>query len=433
MRKKKKRPDREEERIDDLSSSAAGNPGSQRVGADVVTGTPHALPAGNVDGHLSQLLSWLNSHVGATSGAHAASAISALAVSGSPNSLPSGSSSLQLSQLLSFINDHLNDSADAHDASAISADTHNHIAGTTVQAQLEEIVDDLESQTGGSAGASRVGADAVSGSPNSLAAGTVDSQLSELLTDINNHQNDSSGAHPASAISVADSGGNLNASNVETALSEILNALEDDHYRGNETNAGQHKAIHQPDFGTGRVLLWDAAGNGSSGAHLRVYADSDYIWFTLNASWNGSAWARDSTGNYAGGFRFSRSAFELFHDNSFDATFTDWSRTWRIPMSLTINSAFEMTGSTREVGRLGYETHNTYNATRNMAVGGANTFRSRFPSTPSSITFSETSSYNSPDPPGLWDADRDGFGFFDYVNVSANSTLYWFGTYTAIA
>jgi len=68
-----------------------------------------------------------------------------------------------------------------------------------------------------------------------------------------------------------------------------------------------------------------------------------------------------------------------------------------------------------------------------MAVGGANTFRSRFPSTPSSITFSETSSYNTDGPPGLWDADRDGFGFFDYVNVAANSTLYWFGTYTAVA
>jgi len=92
-----------------------------------------------------------------------------------------------------------------------------------------------------------------------------------------------------------------------------------------------------------------------------------------------------------------------------------------------------MTGTTQEVGRLGFETHNTYNATRTMAVGGANTFRSRFPATPSSITFTETSSANAGGLPSLWDADRDGFGFFDYVSVASNTTIYWFGTYTAVA
>jgi len=378
-----------DEVVDDLSASAAGNPGAQRVGADAVSGTPHALTASNVDSHLSQLLGWLNAHLAAASG--------------------------------------------AHNASAIAAAVHSYIAGTTVQAQLQEIVSDLALQTAGSAGASRIGADSVSGSPNALAAGTVDSQLAELLADSNNHVGATSGAHAASAISVADSGGNLTAANVETALAEILDAFEDDHYRGNESNAGQHRAIRQPNFGSGKVLLWDAVGVGSNASHFRVHADSDSIWFTVNAFWNGSAWQRDLAGNYAGGFRFSRTAFEMFHDNSFTLTFTDWTRTWRLPMSGTVNSAFEMTGSTTEVGRLGYEMHNTYNATRNMAVGGANTFRSRFPSTPSSITFSETSSYNTDGPPGLWDADRDGFGFFDYVNVAANSTLYWFGTYTAVA
>lgn len=104
-----------------------------------------------------------------------------------------------------------------------------------------------------------------------------------------------------------------------------------------------------------------------------------------------------------------------------------------LPMSSTVNSAFEMTGSTREVGRCGVETHNTYNATRNMALGGANTFRSRFPSTPSSITFSETSSANFSGSMSLWDADRDGFVFFSYQNVSSNTTIWWFGTYTAVA
>lgn len=125
--------------------------------------------------------------------------------------------------------------------------------------------------------------------------------------------------------------------------------------------------------------------------------------------------------------------FQLFHENSFNATFTDWTRTWTIPMGATTNSAFEITGTIREVGRLGIETHNTYNATRNMAMGGANTFRSRFPATPSSITFAQTSAYSFTGTPSLWDADRDGFGFFSYQNVAAATTIYWFGTYTAVA
>jgi len=419
-----------DEVVDDLSSATAGSPGSSKVGADAVAGTPNALPAGNVDGQLSQILTWINNHVGAAAGAHA--------------------------------------------ASAIAAAVHNYIAGTSVQAQLQEIVTTLLAQTAGTPGASRIGADAASGSPNALVAGTVDGHLSTLLGNVNSHITnatgahaasavsiadaggiitatqvegalqevvgnlnahvaDTSDAHDASAISVADAGGNLNASDVEAALAEVLDAFEDDHYRGNETNAGQHRTIHQPNLGTGKVLLWEAIGVGIAGTHMRVYVDSDSVWFLLNTSWNGSAWARDSTSWFCGGFRFSRSDFALFHENSFAATFTDWTRTWTLPMGSTVNSAFEITGTVREVGRLGIETHNTYNATRNMAMGGANTFRSRFPATPSSITFAQTTAYNFTGTPSLFDADRDGFGFYSYQNVAGNTTIYWFGTYTAVA
>ena len=97
-----------DEVIDDLSSSTAGTPGASKVGADAVAGTPNALPAGNVDGQLSQLLTWLNNHVGAAAGAHA--------------------------------------------ASAIAAAVHNYIAGTSVQAQLQEIVTTLLAQTAGTPG-----------------------------------------------------------------------------------------------------------------------------------------------------------------------------------------------------------------------------------------------------------------------------------------
>ncbi len=334
------------ELVDDLSSTASGTPGAQKVGADAAPGTPHALPAGNVDGQLSQLLAWLNDHVGAVAGAHNASAIAAIA--------------------------------------------HSYISGTSVQAQLQEIVTDLGSQAAAGSGASRIG--------------------------------------------VADSGGNLDAANVEAALAEILDAFEGDHFRGNETSVGQHRAIRQPVLGSGTVLLWDAAGAGGAGARLRVYADTSSIWFTLNASWNGSAWVRDNTSFFSGGFRFSRLAFELFHEDSFAATFTSWTSTWTLPMSSTTNSAFELGGTVQEIGRVGLEYTNADTATRTLAGGGAATFRNRFPATPSSITLSPLSTSGSfSGNPSTFTVNRDGFGYFTFQSLSSLSTAFWFGNYTAVA
>ncbi len=129
-----------DELIDELSSAAAGNAGAGRIGADAVPGTPHALPAGNVDAQLAQLLAWLN--------------------------------------------DHLSKPAGAHDASAIAAAPHNYVGGTSVQAQLQEIVDDLQSQAAG-LGASQVGNQALAGTPTSLSAGSVKDQLAALLAAVN--------------------------------------------------------------------------------------------------------------------------------------------------------------------------------------------------------------------------------------------------------
>ncbi len=378
------------ELVDDLSSTASGTPGAQKVGADAVAGTPNALPAGNVDGQLSQLLAWINAHVGAAAGAHAASAIAAVA--------------------------------------------HNYIAGTSVQAQLQEIVTDLGSQAAGTAGASRIGADAVAGSPSALVAGTVDAQLATLLSATNDHLNDASGAHAASAVSVADAGGNLTATNVETALAEILDAFEDDHFRGNEGSAGQHRTIRQPNLGGTKALLWDALGVGGAAGRLRVYADTTSIWFTINASWDGSQWVRDSTSWFSGGFRFSRSDIEFLHEDSFAPTFTTWTSTWTLPMSSTVNSGLVLSGTAQEIGRLGMEWSNSDNATRSLAGGGAVTFRARFPATPSSITFSVSSASSGfSGSPSTFFADRDGFGFFSYQSISGFGTAWWFGTYTAIA
>jgi len=379
-----------DELIDDLATGAVGSSGATRVGVDAAAGAPNALPAGSVKSQLAQLLGFLNTHVSAPTG--------------------------------------------AHNAAAIAATPHNNVAGTNVQSQLQEIVTDLVATGAASPGAGLVGVDAIAGAPTAIAAGTLRAALVTLLSGLNGHVNQASGAHAASAVSVADSGNNLNAANVETALAEILDAVEGDHFRGNESNAGQHHSIRQPPLGGTKALILDSNASGSAATHLRIYADGSSIWFTLNASWDGAQWVRDAGGTFCGAFRFARNEIEFLHEDSFAATFTTWTRTWRLPMSSTVNSAFELTGTVREVGRVGMEWSNADSATRSLASGGSVTFRNRFPATPSSITFSalNTSSGFSGSP-STYFADRDGFGFFSYQTMAGSSTVWWFGTYTAIA
>jgi hypothetical protein len=379
-----------DELIDDLATGAVGSSGASRVGVDAAAGAPNALPAGSVKSQLAQLLGFLNTHVSAPTG--------------------------------------------AHNAAAIAATPHNNVAGTNVQAQLQEIVTDLVATGAASPGAGLVGVDSIAGAPTAIAGGTLRAALVTLLGGLNGYVNQASGAHAASAVSVADSGNNLNAANVEAALAEILDAVEGDHFRGNEANAGQHRAIRQPPLGGTKALILDSNASGAAATHLRIYADGSSVWFTLNASWDGAQWVRDAGGTFCGAFRFARNEIEFLHEDSFAATFTTWTRTWRLPMSSTVNSAFELTGTVREVGRVGMEWSNADSATRTLAGGGSVTFRNRFPATPSSITFSalNTSSGFSGSPSSYF-ADRDGFGVFSYQTMAGTSTVWWFGTYTAIA
>jgi len=381
-----------DEVVDKLSSAAAGSPGASRVGADAVPGTPNLLPAGTVDAQLSSLLGFLNAHQGAATG--------------------------------------------AHHASAIGATPHSYVSSTSVQAQLQEVVTRLGETTAGNPGAARVGGDALAGAPHSLPASSLRQQVATLLGYLNGHLIQAAGAHAASAVSVADTGNLLTSSTVEAALSEILAAFSGGHYRSNETAAGQHKAILQPRLGTGRVLLLDALGVGGAAARLRLYADGDSVWFTLNASWNGSAWARDTTGQASGGFRLSRNEAEFLHDSSTGVTFTAWTRTWRLPMnSTTSHTSFEVAGSVREVGRLGMEFCNSDTVAHDLLVGGGSvTFRSRFPTAPSSITLTPyATSGNFAGNPTIMVPDRDGFAFYSYQSVAALTASYWFGSYTAVA
>ncbi|ATB45935.1 hypothetical protein [Corallococcus macrosporus] len=381
-----------DEVADKLSSAASGTPGASRVGADAVPGTPNLLPASTVDAQLSSLLGFLNAHQGAATG--------------------------------------------AHHASAIAASPHGYVAATSVQAQLQEVVTRLGETTAGSPGASRVGGDVLAGTPHALAAGNLRQQVAALLGFLNGHVTQAVGAHAASAISVADAGNLLTAGTVESALAEVLAAFGGGHFRGNEAAAGQHKAILQPVLGSGRVLLLDAQGAGGVAARLRLYADSDSVWFTLNAAWNGSAWARDTTGAAAAGFRLSRNEVEFLHDASLTATFASWTRTLRLPLSSTANNtSFELAGSVREVGRLGLQYSNSDTAAHdNLSGGGSVTFRSRFPGVPSSITLSPYATSGSfVGNPTVMVPDRDGFAFYSHQNLPGLAATYWFGSYTAVA
>ncbi|SDF37047.1 hypothetical protein [Myxococcus virescens] len=381
-----------DEVVDKLSSAAAGTPGASRVGADAVPGAPNLLPAGTVDAQLSSLLSFVNAHQGAATG--------------------------------------------AHHASAIGATPHGYVSSTSVQAQLQEVVTRLGETTAESPGASRVGGDALAGTPHTLPASSLRQQVAALLGFLNGHLTQGVGAHAASSVSVADAGNLLTASTVEAALAEVLGAFSGGHFRGNETAVGQHKAILQPVLGTGRVLLLDAQGAGGAAARLRLYADSDSVWFTLNAAWNGSAWARDTSGTASGGFRLSRNEAEFLHDANTDVTFTTWTRTWRLPMSSTAsNTAFEVAGSVREVGRLGLQYSNSDTAAHdNLAGGGSVTFRSRFPTAPSSITLTPYATSGSfVGNPTVMVPDRDGFAFYSHQNLSGLAATYWYGSYTAVA
>jgi hypothetical protein len=377
------------ELVDDLSSSTSGAAGAGVVGADAVAGTPNALASGTVDAQLASLLGFLNAHQGAVTG--------------------------------------------AHNASAIAAQPHGFISGTNVQAQLQELLTDLAATTAGQAGSQRIGSEALGGSPNALPQGAVKDQLASLLGFLNVHLTQYTDAHDAVNISVSDYSGMLNAVNVEDALNEIAGGFQVDHFLPSATDGGQHKTIRQPNFGGSKALLWDALGTGGAGSRFRVYADGSTIWFTANAYWDGSAWNRDNTGYGSGGIRFSGYDFEAFHQPAGTGTFASFERRWRLPMSASTNSAFEMVGPVGETGRLGCAWHNSGAASGTVASGGSCTFRNRFPATPSSITFSVNYYTVANTEPTLVAATRDGFGYFGYRTLNAGQWAYWMGTYIATA
>jgi hypothetical protein len=127
--------------LDALAASSAPA-GASRIATRAMPGTPYALPATNVDGHLASLLSWLNAH--------------------------------------------LTNAANAHAASAIGAAPFAFLASKSVQAQLQELVATLQSVATGQ-GAALLGSEALGGTPRAVTSTTVHAQLVDLLAQLNAH------------------------------------------------------------------------------------------------------------------------------------------------------------------------------------------------------------------------------------------------------
>jgi hypothetical protein len=121
------------------------------------------------------------------------------------------------------LSDHLSGVARRHPAEAIDFKPHAFLASKTVGAAIDELVDDLVAVVT-PAGASRIGVDAIPGTPAALQQGSVRSQLAQLLAGLNGHVGAVAGAHVASAIA-ATPFAFLTATNVQGQLQALVAAL----------------------------------------------------------------------------------------------------------------------------------------------------------------------------------------------------------------
>ncbi len=139
-----------DELVDDLASGDPAGSGASRVNVDAIAGVPNALSAGSVRSQLAQLLGWLNAHLGAAAGAHA--------------------------------------------ASAIAATPFGFLASKSVQAMFQELVGALQTAAANQ-GAALIANVPLGGLPRAVAAGSVADQLAGLLGQLNAHAG--SGDHDA--------------------------------------------------------------------------------------------------------------------------------------------------------------------------------------------------------------------------------------------
>lgn len=167
-----------EDVLTDLKAAASGaNSGSARIGAAAISiagSTPNSLAAGSVLSQMTALLTALQTHVVATSGAHAATAISYAGggnwADGATN--PATTVEGQLDKIITDLGGSGGAAKLGFGGSGAWADGTTNPA-TTIEAQLDKIISDLSPSTG----SAKIGG-AASGTD--ISAGTLAAQIANL-------------------------------------------------------------------------------------------------------------------------------------------------------------------------------------------------------------------------------------------------------------
>ena len=375
------------------------------AGSGWADGAPN--PAGTVQGQLDKIVSDL-------SGAGGAAKLGASAVSGSPHALDTGTVQGQLGALLAHLNAHANATGDAHLAAAI-----RYAAGpawlggranpaATAQAQLDKIVSDLGVQAAADDGAGRIGAAPTAGTPRSLQAGSVRSQVDALLGFIN----------AAGALELANSWAAkqsfLGASStepalaVDTAASTRRLALE---LRGNDLLMRLYYAARNLELTLNarwNGSTWERENQTLSAARLLIARNElrfQQVATSLASPFADAAWS-------------GANAKELV----LDADALGFGERVTSGREREV-SAGPLTGYSGTQGEWG---------SMNSNIGGGASFASgRLPAAPSSVTFTVKEESNTDDSPSVYAADRCGIGWFDATSGPLPGTRYMFLTFSA--
>ncbi len=457
-----------EAQLDKVITDLAATSGAPKVGAAATSGTPSSLTAGSVKSQLDALLGFINGHVSAASGAHAASAISyagggnwadattnpattveaqldkvitdlaatsgapkvgTAATAGTPNSLTAGSVKSQLDALLGFINGHAAATSGAHAATAVSyAGSGNWkdattVSGTTVEAAIDEVVSDLAAD----AGAARIGIAARStwlGGRTNPASVSIFDAIEKIITDLAVQTASDDGAERVGAQAVTGSPNSLAAGSIRSQLDVLLGLVNQAALVGQANTWTQPQTfsgspgVQYPSTAAMRLLLYVP----SSTAPLRVYADDSNIWITLNAQWMGTQWQADQGGNFRSALRLYRTTFFIYHQSTDPDTWTSWQYGLQLDLSAT-NKEFVDVGTSglRQRAYTGQEGY----CSGSSGAGGSWNYPFRFGTTPSTVTFAQASKNPATwsTEPTLWMHDVMGGSWFGYPGAAGT---FWY-------
>lgn len=134
-----------------------------------------------------------------------------------------GTAQTALDSVDALLATHFGGTANRHKAQDVDYPPHGFLGATTVRAALDELVDDLASQSA-TPGASRIATKAIPGTPNALSASNVDLHLAAILGWLNAHLSTPSNAHGATVIS-ATPHTFVAATNVQSQLQELAGDL----------------------------------------------------------------------------------------------------------------------------------------------------------------------------------------------------------------